>query len=494
MIGIGIRIGNSGKGVKFPKEHLMYSQLFNNPFSLNSGASLNFVQVSNHKLIFEDLTGITIVSQVGTANMYISGNNILPTNDGNLLRLELSDGSIFNCENSIGTILLSNNLVCEIDGATWVRGVSNGWQTFLNSWNSDFHFDGTKGVRLNVALGNVWEIEQDCLIENNDIFIGNAADGYFIISSYLGNYRFWIFTGGVRTIVLSNTPIENGRHKIRFAVNADNTSAELFVDDVSVASTNSLNSGNYTGSFIGIMSNNGTSDYTNGVVFNFRVNSTNYNTQNNWMGEYRTPGVFNRFIVGGAQLVDNVGRSFSRSAIANTYNCNGYNENYSRLENTAGSIIDTSADITVNGWVKVPDGIVENYVLSNGTLQVTVDDTNIYFSRDGGSTFHTLAHNTDDFFYFAFTCDSLGNSKSYKGESLIEPVFVSNSSITVNTSISNPMYQANNVANTNGVDGYICLNGVYSEVLVLADLIKSWKYNKSNFSGSGLPYELPFEL
>lgn len=144
----------------------------------------------------------------------------------------------------------------------------------------------------------------------------------------------------------------------------------------------------------------------------------------NWgWNKYTTGGVLDNtngtvYITGdNPEAVNDInGNPIERPAVGFVDNAPAYSNHYRQIETVVNDTFDTSGDYSFMHWFKIPTGADGGYSVTNGSLVVRVDATNIYFSRDGGTTEITYAHNTDTFVFAAWLSLTNGTTDLWLGD------------------------------------------------------------------------------
>lgn len=178
--------------------------------------------------------------------------------------------------------------------------------------------------------------------------------------------------------------------------------------------------------------------------------------------------------------VDINGNNIFRPAIPNFYNSPATQTTYAQIEELPGSVVDTSGDFSIAFWIEpVSGGIVYN----NGPCYATYDEgtTTLTFTRDN-VTLLTHVQDITTLTLVVITSNAAGNTNIYYGDVLNTPVnVVANSSAGSATGATVPMLQNNDASLVNGFDGYSQITWSGNKVLTVDEIDQIWQYWVNNY-------------
>lgn len=470
-------------GGAFPTDGLLYSQLTNTPFSINSGAGLNFVIANGDNITYADLSGVTVVSQIGTANIHVVGNELQAQANGDLFGYELSNGVICN--------LISNNTEYAYDsaniahgtinGATLLPSRSEGQQLYNWGWNAYAYFMDSKYITLPIttisAVGEYAEI--DYLTNILGASLGGQGSGNRVeISS--GRVKVFYTRNGVLTsTTLAFVDFLGVRTKVKVLAIAGGN-LEFYINDT-LTFTSTGGNDSFTVERIGSYY----TVYMDGIVFNLDLNGVNHNTANSFNGGVESTPFTYTHITGATAdaTIDTYGEAILRPYLTNYYNAPLTNTHFAQLEATAGSVILTGADFSIIQMLKVPTGVTAlETVFDNGKAQLKLSSTLLSFSRDGGVTTTTYAVVAAEVLYIAITSTAAGVTDIYVGDIATEPLLVVDDGAAGAGAVATSAMISNNiVAKNNGIENYHQDSGYYNVILTPSQILEAYNFLKGDF-------------
>ena len=345
-----------GGTVPFPTDLLDWSQIFDNAYEVNSGAGISMVVVNGDNISYSDLTGVTVVSQTGTANIQVVGNELQPQNNGNLFEYELSNGIKWNGLSSnvsdFTAYDINSNDNGTINGASWLTGRSEGEQLYDWGYNAYDYFDGTNWIdegAITTLSGEAWVEWTILSSEENKVVAGaNTGNRYLVMrTTSAGRIRInstyynWNNSSFSSTHLFPYTKPTTIR--ITKESNTDLT-LSITVDGVTESSTIPGTSNPFLLRYHGTRTS--LSDAFEGIIISHkRSDGTEIYNLEDWNGNTKV-GTFTQSYITGATkeaTTDIFGETITRPALANFYNAPAYANHYAQIEELAGGEIDTSS-------------------------------------------------------------------------------------------------------------------------------------------------------
>jgi hypothetical protein len=287
---------------------------------------------------FDDLTGVTITSTVGTGALTIVGNDMDFTTSGNIRKITVDDNGITRefLITEGGSIFIKssdNVLTGSLNGITFSNGVdtanSEGTQTALMSYSGYDIFNAANTSISLSASSLIGKVVTASFIHTGDaarvpLSYSNGSTERFVIESNALAIGFASFDGVLtkRGALHSNSGIKPGDvvnleltitdyHTVVFKLNG-----VVYNDSIALGSASS--SGATIGDRVGL------SKFL-GVILNIGIDGVNYNTENDWGGRPMS-GDFTKYVAPENPLDlgnDYFGETIQRPYVADALNFSG---------------------------------------------------------------------------------------------------------------------------------------------------------------------------
>ncbi len=488
----------------FPTDNLDWSSFLPEytSASVNSGSGVNMVVVNGDHIAYSDLTGVTVVSQEGTANIQVVGNDLVPQNNGDLFGYELSNGvkwnGLWGNVNDSTAYDSNGGENGSINGATILIGRSEGEQLYNWGYNP---YDYFKGAEYYEKLNSPFDSG------NNEVefLITGAVNGFgYLIASgvssgvsssspigvwyNVSSEKIYIRDGGLNLWEQTNTTEIGSVVKVIMTYVSD-TQVNYIID------INGINILNQT--------------FTHTIAYNSGLNKWYIGANNNGylMGlllntsltNYTKVGAFTQSNITGSiqeSSTDIFGQPISRPAVGSVDNAPSYSNHYRQIETLANDIFDTSGDYSIMHWFRIPEGADGGYSVTNGRLITRVDATNIYFSRDGGITEIIHAHNASAFVFAAWISATNGDTDLWIGDKDNNPVQVETAlPAGVAAAGTQVMQMDNNHALSGRFNGYNAVAGGFPELSAPDKILEVKNFTQGGIPASGgFTYTFPIPL